>query len=104
MTRPAARQSSAEPSRTATAIAVGIISFVNSIGSGLLWSGVPFVAKHDFGFSERANLALGTAEAVVYVAAALLGGKLTQRLVTRVPARTLLAGVLTVELLAPFLA
>jgi MFS family permease len=104
MTRPNARDPSRDPSRTATAVAVGIISFVNSIGSGLLWSGVPFVAKHDFDFSARANLALSTAAAVVYVAAALLGGKLTRHLVTRVPMRTLLAGVLVIELLAPFLA
>jgi MFS family permease len=104
MTRPAARATSSEPSRTATAIAVGIISFANSIGSGLLWSGVPFVAKHDFDFSPRANLALSTAAAIVYIGAALLGGKLTQRLSARVPMRTLLAGVLVVELLAPFLA
>jgi hypothetical protein len=50
------------------------VTWLNSLGSGVLWSGVPFVTERQYGFTERENLMLALAESGIYVAVALGAG------------------------------
>jgi len=50
------------------------VTWLNSLGSGVLWSGVPFVTERQYGFTERQNLLLALAESAIYVAVALGAG------------------------------
>lgn len=56
------------------------VTWVNSLGSGILWSGVPFVTERQYGFTQGENLALALVESVIYVAVALTAGPLLRRL------------------------
>lgn len=62
---------------------LAVITWINSLGSGLLWSGVPFVTESQYGFTERQNLLLALAESIIYVGVALGAGPLLRRLVRR---------------------
>lgn len=59
------------------------VTWVNSLGSGILWSGVPFVTERQFGFTQTQNLLLALAESVIYVVVALGSGPLLRRLGAR---------------------
>jgi cytochrome c oxidase subunit IV len=82
------------------------VTWLNSLGSGILWSGVPFVAERQYGFTERENLALALAESVVYVVVALRSGPLLRAMGARtgVSPRGWLAIVLAIQAAASTLA
>jgi hypothetical protein len=74
--------------------AVLAFTFLNSIGSAVVYSGVFFLAKHAYGLGEVANFWLGVLYGATYIPAALFIGPLLRRLPTgsRVAcARSLLA-------------
>ncbi len=52
------------------------VTWINSLGSGLLWSGVPFITEHTYGFTPRQNLLLALILSVIYVGVALSAGPL----------------------------
>lgn len=82
------------------------VTWLNSLGSGILWSGVPFVAERQYGFTERENLALALAESVVYVVVALRSGPTLRALGARfgLTPRGWLAAVLGLQAAASTLA
>lgn len=70
--------------------------FVSSIGTGIVTSGIFFLTKHAYGFSDRDNYLLGVVEGVMYIAGALGAGP-TVRAVRRVAGvrpRAVLGGIL----------
>lgn len=92
--------------RPASLPVVLAITFVGSLGTGLLWTGVPFVAEHDFAFSKAQNLWLAVAEGAAYVAVAFFAGGILRRLESRASPRTTLLMVLIAQVLIcplPFL-
>jgi hypothetical protein len=96
-TRSRAASAPAEPRVPAWALAA--ITWINSLGSGLLWSGVPFVTEGRYGFTERQNLVLALVESVIYVGVALGAGPLLRRLARRGgSARAWLAGVFVLQM------
>jgi hypothetical protein len=83
-----------------------LITFVGSLGTGLLWTGVPFVAEHDFGFTKAQNLWLAVAEGAAYVGVAAFAGRLLRAMEHRLSPRAVLAFVLLAQILIcplPFL-
>jgi MFS family permease len=82
--------------------AVLTVTWVNSLGSGILWSGVPFVTERQYGFTQRENLSLALAQSVIYVAVALASGPLLRRLATGrgLSARGWIAAVFCFQMLA----
>lgn len=56
--------------------ALACITWINSLGSGMLWSGVPFITQGKYGFIERENLLLALGEAAIYVGSAFASGPL----------------------------
>lgn len=86
--------------------ALGVVTWFNSFGSGILWSGVPFVTERQYGFTQGENLALAIAQAVIYVVVALTSGPVMRRAERAwgVTPRGWLAGVLVVQLVGSLLA
>jgi MFS family permease len=82
------------------------VTWLNSLGSGILWSGVPFVTERQYGFTERQNLLLALVESVIYVAMAMSAGPLVRWLGRRfeVTPRGWLGGVMWVQAAASLLA
>jgi len=90
----------------ASLAAVLMITFVGSLGTGLLWTGVPFVAEHDFGFTKAQNLWLAVAEGAAYVGVAAFAGRLLRAMERRLSPRAVLALVLLAQIMIcplPFL-
>jgi hypothetical protein len=75
------------------------VTWMNSLGSGVLWSGVPFVTEREYGFTQGENLALALAEAALYVAVALAAGPVLRRLSAagRCTPRGWLAGIFVLQ-------
>lgn len=71
------------------------ITWLASVGTGIGWAGVFFIAEQAYGFGRRENLVLGAIMGVVYVAGALLAGRTVGVLVrkTRLSERGALLGV-----------
>ena len=61
----------AGPAAIAPRWVVLTVTWANSLGSGLLWSGVPFVTELQYGFTKGENLLLALAESIIYVLVAL---------------------------------
>ncbi len=93
----APRTESSAPPAPMTAVAA--ITFLNSLGSGLLWSGVFFVTEQSLGWSQRANFALALAATVVYAGCAFLSGWLVTRLRGRLSARGLVAVLMILQMI-----
>lgn len=81
-THPHAAHGAADP-QAAPLWAILAVTWVNSLGSGILWSGIPFVTATQYGFSERGNLALAIAESLIYVVVALASGRMVRWLGAR---------------------
>jgi hypothetical protein len=58
------------------------LTFLCSLGTGVFWHGVPFIAKHTYDFSQTRNLLLAAAMGGIYTLGAFTAGQLT-RLVER---------------------
>ena len=65
---------------TAPVWAIMSLSFLASLGSGVLWSGLAFVAKHAYGFDQATTFLLYLVSGVVYVAGAFGAGPLSRAL------------------------
>ncbi len=80
------------PSRSRTGLgAILILTFVASLGTGVQWSGISFVAKHDYGYGQELTFLLFIVTGLTYIVAALGAGALTRALTGRVTPRQLLA-------------
>ena len=80
--------------------AVGVLTFVNSLGSGLIWSALFFVTRHDFGFEPRDNFLLQLGATVIYILVAWGSGRVVRRLPASITPRHVLAALLLVQLAA----
>lgn len=81
------------------------VTWANSLGSGLLWGGVPFVTELQYGFTKGENLLLALAESVIYVIVALASGPILRRFEGRgLTPRIVLMTIFTVQLVASGLA
>ena len=80
---PAADEDGAATAGPAAVIAprwvVLTVTWANSLGSGLLWGGVPFVMELQYGFTKGENLLLALAESIIYVVVALGSGPVLRR-------------------------
>lgn len=80
--------------RPAPMPALMVLSFLCSLGTGSLWTGLPFVAEHDFHFTKSQNMWLAVAESAVYAVVAFFSGGLLKRLGAFAAPRTVLGGIL----------
>lgn len=60
--------------------AVFLLTFLCSIGSAVIYGGIFFLAKHEYGFGARENFGLGLLYGLTYIPAALSIGPLLRRL------------------------
>jgi hypothetical protein len=73
------------------------VTFLASIGTGVVWNGVPFIAKHDYGFSNTTTLWLYVMMGSTYVVGAFSTGRALRWFDRVVSPRTALAMILTAE-------
>jgi len=71
-----------------------VLTGLASTGTSVIWNGLPFIAKRDYGFSESENLALYLLIGFVYVIGALSSGVCTRALRPFVSLRTIIAVLL----------
>jgi hypothetical protein len=88
----------AMPTRTSTSLfAVMAVTFINSLGTGVVTNGIFFITKEGYQFSTLANFVLGVVLGVTYIVGALGAGPL-QRAIRRafptISTRSILAGVM----------
>ena len=82
-------------SRTTPLWAVLSYTFLCSIGSGIVYAGVFFLAKYQYGFNEADNFALGLLYGLTYIPAALSVGSVLRRLGRAGIAPRTLLGIVT---------
>ncbi|MDP7008837.1 MAG: MFS transporter [Phycisphaerales bacterium] len=68
-----------------------------SAGTSVIWNGLPFIAKQQFGFSEAKNLSLYVLVGLVYVASAMCAGKWTRAVERYCSPRSLLGILLLIQ-------
>jgi MFS family permease len=68
-----------------------VLTGLASTGTSVIWNGLPFIAKRDYGFSEGENLALYLLIGFVYVTGALTSGFCTRLLRPYISLRTIVA-------------
>lgn len=75
--------------------AVLTFTFLNSVGSAVVYAGVFFLAKAQYDFSQRDNFALALLYGLTYIPAALAVGPLTRKLARAgIKPRTVLRGIM----------
>jgi hypothetical protein len=72
------------------------LTFLCSLGTGVFWHGVPFIAKHTYEFSQTRNLLLAAAMGGVYTIGAFTAGRLTRLVERWLTPRGVLAACITV--------
>jgi hypothetical protein len=72
------------------------LTFLASLGTGVVWSGIPFIAKQQYGYSETMNLLLSLFMGAIYTVSALLAGPVTRWVERWLSPRAVLAWVLIV--------
>ena len=55
------------------------VTVLVSIGTGVIWNGIAFIAKHDYDYSQTASLWLYAVIGAVYVAGAFTAGRALRR-------------------------
>lgn len=73
------------------------LTFLASIGTGIFWNGLAFIAENDYGYDERMNFLLYVVMGVTYVAGALGAGPTTRRLERWLTPRAVLGWILLVQ-------
>ena len=82
--------------RPAPLLPVLVISFLYSLGTAVLWNGLAFVTKEQYGFGESANLWLAVYNGLTYAIAAFASGPLLRKLNTKLSTR----GVISIVFIA----
>ncbi len=96
------RATTADPHAPVPAFPIAALTFLCSLGTGVLWNAIYFIAKSDYGFNERDSLLLACASGFFYTIVALRAGALVRAIERHLSPRGALAGVLLVQaLLAP---
>ncbi len=73
------------------------VTFLASLGTGVFWHGLSFIAKHIYGFDQTRNLLLFALMGAVYAVGALSAGAVTRRLRRLVSPRGLLAWAIALQ-------
>jgi MFS family permease len=73
------------------------VSFLASVGTGVTWSGLSFIAEADFGYGKTANFALASANGVAYATGAFLASRMIRAAERFVSPRGMLAVLLLVQ-------
>ena len=95
MSRPSELEHSPPGASTSTPLAaVCALTFLCSIGTGVMWSGIPFIAKHQYGFDKRTTLLFSLTMGATYVIGALSAGVGLRRLERLLSPRGALAAIL----------
>lgn len=81
-----------QPDRATPLPAVLAVTFLCSLGTGVFWHGVPFIAKHTYDFSQARNLLLSSAMGAVYTLGAFTAGRVARRVEHRLSTRDVLGG------------
>ena len=64
-----------------------LLTFIASLGTGVFWHGVSFIAKHTYAFDQTRNLVLYALMGALYVIGAVRAGYLTDRISSRLAPR-----------------
>lgn len=78
-------------------LAIWWITFLNSVGTGVLWNGLGFVTQRDLKFTEVETTMLFLASGGVYAIAALASGRAVRAMARRMSARGVLTALLLVQ-------
>lgn len=74
-----------------------VFTALASTGTSVVWSGLPFIAKVQYGFGETENLALFVTIGLIYVLGAFSSGWVTNRLQPHISSRSILGCLLVVQ-------
>ena len=85
---------SAHQTRTTPLWAVLALTGLGSLGTGLYWFGLSFIARYGYGFEQDRNLLFHALLGAVYVVGSLTSGPLTTKLARRWSTRAQLAAIL----------
>lgn len=85
--------------RIVPALPLASLTFLCSLGTGVLWNAIYFIAKGEYGFSERDSLLLAFVNGVLYTAVAMGAGPLVRAFERRLSPRSTLAAVLLAQAL-----
>lgn len=70
--------------------AVNALTFFASVGTGVVWAGIGFIAKHEYGFGKEKTLLLYLVMGVLYVGVALKAGAALRAVEQWISARSIL--------------
>lgn len=74
-----------------------VVTVLASFGTGVVWNGLAFVTRDQYGFGEVENLLLAVFNGAAYVAAAFASGPLIRRVERLATPRTVLVGMLAIQ-------
>lgn len=84
------------------AIPIGGLTFLASLGTGVLWNALYFIAESEYGFTERQSMLLAFLNGILYTVVAVNAGRTVRFLERRMSPRSALGLILLVQaLLAP---
>jgi hypothetical protein len=87
-----------ETSTAATPLwAVNTLTFLASIGTGVVWNGISFIAEHDYRFTQAQTLSLYVLMGVTYVLGAFSTGPVLRSIEAFISPRAALAVILLLE-------
>lgn len=96
--RPMPRQAAIDANLQPTPLwAISAVTFLASMGTGVVWNGISFIAKHDYHFTERKTLALYLVLGVTYIAGAFSTSHVLRRLEHLLSPRAVLGLILGSE-------
>ena len=90
-------KSTARVNAPVAAVAIAALTFLCSLGTGVLWNAIYFIAKSDYGFNETDSLLLACASGFLYTIVALRAGPLVRALERHMSPRSALGLVLLVQ-------
>ncbi|MFY7895130.1 MAG: hypothetical protein ACOVP8_02770, partial [Phycisphaerales bacterium] len=82
------------PSNHTSLASVHALTFINSLGTGVVTNGIFFITKQAYGFSALSNFALGVLLGVTYIIGALGAGPVQRSLRRFMSTRAVLASVM----------
>ena len=77
--------------------AVNLVTFLASIGTGMVWNGIAFIAKHDYHFQATGTLLLYFVMGITYVVGAISTGRVLRLIDRWLSPRAALAVILSSE-------
>lgn len=77
--------------------AVLLVTFFGSLGTGVFWNAIAFIAKHSYDFSQNRNFLLAVVMGAIYAAGAFTSSRVMRRVQRRISPRTVLMIVMVVQ-------